>query len=214
MSRFSPAPPISFNCHMAAVIWKNLKPEVDKVDVEIYYESLCGGCEYLITKTLVPTYKKLKDIMNLTFVVYGNAFDVKLPSGEIQIRCQHGPAECIGNLVENCGLHYIEDIESKVDFINCMETSTEPQKYGQKCASQVGKSEIWPKVEACMHSKLGHELILKAQAKTFALKPSHQYVPWTLVNGVHQTKYDKSTVSTMVQYVCDEYKGPKPELCK
>lgn len=45
----------------------------DRVKVSVYYETLCPDSIAFITKQLWPTYQKMKDIMIVDLVVYGNA---------------------------------------------------------------------------------------------------------------------------------------------
>lgn len=45
----------------------------DKVDVVVYYESLCPDCREYMSLMLFPTWVMLRDIMSLTLVPFGNA---------------------------------------------------------------------------------------------------------------------------------------------
>ena len=47
--------------------------QAPRVELELYYESLCPDCREFITGQLISTYRKVADIMNITLVPYGNA---------------------------------------------------------------------------------------------------------------------------------------------
>ncbi|KAG1714450.1 Gamma-interferon-inducible lysosomal thiol reductase [Nymphon striatum] len=160
---------------------------VKPVQLELYYESLCPGCRYMITKTLNKTYSELSSILDITFVPYGNARELKYPNGTKHIVCQHGPEECVGNKVENCALHYIRDEKAKVNFITCLENKR-PNVDGKLCAKLLGMESVWPKIDACTKSKLGDSLVRKAQQKTESLRPQHTHTPWVVINGGKKPK--------------------------
>ena len=47
--------------------------EADKVNLELYYESLCPDCRNFITEQVYPAAQKVGEILNVTLVPYGNA---------------------------------------------------------------------------------------------------------------------------------------------
>ena len=78
----------------------NIEAASDKVDVALYYETLCPYCKQFITGQLVRAYVTIPDIINITIVPYGNAHETYDSSTQTyQFTCQHGPEECVGNLI-------------------------------------------------------------------------------------------------------------------
>ena len=53
-------------------------------------EALCPGCEAFITDDLFPAFEAVGNIMNLTFVPYGNA---QIDMDAKTVTCQHGDTE-------------------------------------------------------------------------------------------------------------------------
>lgn len=50
-----------------------LHQDADKVDMVVYYETLCPACRQYLSLMVFPTLVMLSDIMSLTVVPYGNA---------------------------------------------------------------------------------------------------------------------------------------------
>ncbi|XP_055799647.1 gamma-interferon-inducible lysosomal thiol reductase-like, partial [Salvelinus fontinalis] len=93
---------------------------VPRVEVTLYYESLCPGCRAFLTQQLFPIWAMLHDIMDVKLVPYGNAQE--LPSGNSPFTCQHGEPECHGNMIEACILHSVGRY-SAFPVIYCMESA-------------------------------------------------------------------------------------------
>ncbi|RUS87390.1 hypothetical protein EGW08_004844 [Elysia chlorotica] len=183
-----------------------------KVEFVLYYESLCPDCRQFITEMLYPHYSNLSSIMNLTLVPYGNAQERKVGDKWV-FECQHGEQECIGNLIETCAIALVKDITKYFPFINCMEKS---YKQPEEAAKQCSTSFAVPleDILKCSKSDFGNKLEHEMAAKTDALEPSHQYVPWITVNGVHTEDIQKEAQDNIVKLICDTYKGTKPQICK
>ncbi|VVB01375.1 unnamed protein product [Arabis nemorensis] len=73
----------------------------DKVKLNLYYESLCPGCQEFIVDGLVKVFDSdLHTITDLTLVPFGNA---KI-SDNLTVACQHGEEECKLNAIEACAI--------------------------------------------------------------------------------------------------------------
>jgi hypothetical protein len=85
----------------ASFVWKSI--DSDRVNFTIYYETLCADCRQFIITQVWFAYQAVADIVNLTFIPYGNAHEVYRPETKLyQFYCQHGADECYGNLIHVC----------------------------------------------------------------------------------------------------------------
>ena len=48
------------------------RDDVPTIDVNLYYEGLCGGCMHFVKTELYPTYQMLGKYINLNLLPYGN----------------------------------------------------------------------------------------------------------------------------------------------
>lgn len=191
------------------------KAKADKVQLTLYFESLCPDCKNFFRSQLTKTYTALSDIINLTLVPYGNAREEKdAASGKWKYTCQHGEDECVGNLIETCAIHLLKNISVYFPFISCIEHDQfgTPQFSAKKCAKQQG-IDLQPIMD-CSTSSLGNSLEHQMALKTEALNPPHKYVPWVTLNGVHTEEIEKKAEADLTALICDTYKGsPKPAAC-
>ncbi|XP_046548842.1 gamma-interferon-inducible lysosomal thiol reductase-like isoform X1 [Haliotis rubra] len=186
----------------------------EPVDLVLYYESMCPYCRKFITTQLYPAFTALpSSVLNLTIVPYGNARE-RQQNGSWEFACQHGPVECLGNLIAACALNYTSyQAEDYMPFINCMELST---THGQelsalhKCAAANNVSE--DDVLTCMKNKDGGNLMHEMALETEAAKV--HYVPWIVVNGQHTTSIQNSAYKELMGFLCKTYTGPQPTACK
>lgn len=185
-------------------------PTTPSVNVTLYFEVLCGGCRQWILNTGYPVFEKLlgTGVLSLELVPYGNAH--VMIDGTVQ--CQHGPAECYGNTIESCAIHCLKDAKVWFPFVRCMESMhvfTDAAAEG--CANTL-KIDYKP-IRECVNGPEGKALIQKNKARTDALVPRHNYVPWLTMNGVHNDDVQDGLTFNMLKYVCDAYKGTKPAAC-
>ncbi|BFZ21136.1 hypothetical protein BsWGS_24174 [Bradybaena similaris] len=181
------------------------------VDFTLYYESLCPDCKNFITTMLYPTYVKLASITNLTLVPYGNA-DERQVDNRWVFQCQHGPEECVGNIIATCTIAIVKDITVYFPFLNCMEGSSQsPKAAAQQCATKfpVPLDQIFN----CTTSDYGNQLEHDMAVRTDALIPRHEYVPWVTLNGVHTEAIQNEAQSNLPKLLCDTYQGVKPPAC-
>ncbi|KAF5176074.1 Gamma-interferon-inducible lysosomal thiol reductase [Thalictrum thalictroides] len=205
----SSSSPLLFDLVFMLVIFSSstsVSPQ--KVELALYYETLCPYCSNFMVNYLPEIFKNgLIDVIDLKLIPYGNA---KLASDDT-ITCQHGQYECLLNTVEACVLHVWPDLKKQYSFIYCVERLVYEHKptEWESCFAKTGFDS--KPIEDCYKSGLGKQLDLQYAKVTNNLQPPHKYVPWVTVNG--QPLYDD--YENFITYVCKAYKGnPVPKACK
>ncbi len=60
----------------------------------------------------------------------------------------------------------------------------------------------------------GNSLVHEYGLRTESLVPAHKYVPWLVVNGVHNKETQRAAETDLAKLVCQSYKGKdKPKEC-
>ncbi|KAM5193257.1 gamma-interferon-inducible lysosomal thiol reductase [Mantella aurantiaca] len=188
------------------------KSNEEDVQVELYYESLCGGCRKFLALQLYPTFLMLYDIMNITLVPFGNAQE-KNVSGKWEFECQHGPDECYGNAVEACLIYHLKEIDRYFPVIDCIEMSPNVTAALQPCLEAHEPKVPVQTILECVNGDLGNKLMHSNAQRTQALDPPHKYVPWIIINGKHDDDLQTQAQIALFHLVCELYKGPKPDAC-
>ncbi|TKS80035.1 Gamma-interferon-inducible lysosomal thiol reductase [Collichthys lucidus] len=183
--------------------------KVDKVEVGLYYETLCPGCRQFLSLMLFPTWVMLMDIMDVKLVPYGNAQEK--PAGQkYTYECQHGEQECFGNMLETCLLNMTN---YAFPIIFCMESSSDVIKSAKNCVEVYAPELTWETLMKCVNGDQGMQLMHQNALATQGLKPPHQYVPWVTINGEHTEDLQDQAMTSLYTLVCSMYKGPKPPAC-
>ena len=130
-----------------------------KVQVALYYESLCPACQDTITGSFatafaVPDFIEMADVL---LVPYGNAHEAA--SGDSwTFTCQHGVDECAYNQIESCANHFIADPVTAFNFTKCVEANDgakKPHTYDSVialCSSTVSADEL-AGINSCWNSQ-------------------------------------------------------------
>lgn len=155
--------------------------------------------------------------MDFHFYPFGNAKETKAASG-YTFECQHGAEECTANMYQACAISHFNSsgTSSWWPFVGCMEASRAPADSAKDCASKTNVD--WDVIVKCAGTDStvgsaddGNVLMHEIAQKTINLVPPHQYTPWTTLNGKPQTTAQGK--KTLIQNVCDLYKGTKPSGC-
>ena len=194
----------------------------DKVKVELYYESQCPGCRQTITTSFKQAFaaEGFLDMAEVQLVPYGNASEKEGVTGLWEFTCQHGETECVYNSIETCALDILADVPMDAfNFVLCIEEndkSTSPsQDYNtvvDKCAeSAITRAHKFKasEIKNCPKNRTGNLQEHHQAVLTDALDPKHTYVPWVVAQGVHNDAVQNAVQTSLLAYVCSEYKGSK-----
>ncbi|CAH9125144.1 unnamed protein product [Cuscuta epithymum] len=182
----------------------------DRVSVSLYYETLCPYCANFIVNKLVRLFTTdLGSIVNLRLIPWGNT-QTAPNHGWI---CQHGPDECLLNLVEACAISSWSNLIQEImqfRFVYCIELLHLENRHSdwKSCFAATGLSEI--PVRDCFNNGVGILLEQGYAAETASLIPTHRFVPWVLVNNQPlQEDYENFEA-----YICSAYNGSRtPQAC-
>lgn len=170
--------------------------------IDVYIESLCPDCMEYIQNSFAEFFKNPNhaDLAVVNFYPFGNAsqkFNEKTQRWEFT--CQHKERECEGNIIETCTLSKLSR-EDGHKFLICFENYLYHTKINFEEALNFcfADKEFIQNVLACSKSEEGNQLQHKVADKT----PSHQYVPWIHINGVHNEQIEASLLEDMVTYLC------------
>jgi interferon gamma-inducible protein 30 len=186
--------------------------------LEVYYETLCPDSKAFIVNQLYPTVQQINDIINVSLVPYGKATE-KQNGDNWVFTCQHGPRECVGNVIQACALNILPPtvvdagtgIPSVISLVNCMEATRDPSSAGPACATQL--SIDFAPIDTCSKNSQGNQLQHLLAVRTESLSPQLYWVPWMVVNGVHNDEIQSRALYDLLGLICDTYNGPKPAAC-
>ncbi|XP_075731467.1 gamma-interferon-inducible lysosomal thiol reductase isoform X3 [Rhipicephalus microplus] len=184
--------------------------------IQLYYESLCPYSVAFITEQLWPTYVRVGYLMDVQLVPFGNAFkeqQQEKPNSsraerfavgrrqepDYKYSCQHGPDECFGNVVQSCAAHIFNDTILSLAFVTCMSLAERPHEAGRECARGIARN--WNAIQRCANGGKGRVLQDEMGERTWNLDPPHHYVPWIVINGVHNDEQQAMAQTDLLQVV-------------
>ncbi|CAF0970409.1 unnamed protein product [Adineta steineri] len=195
-------------------VWKTTADN-DRVNFTIYYESLCADCRQFTITQVWFAYQAVIDIVNLTFIPYGNAHEVYRPETQLyQFYCQHGSDECYANLIHTCAIASYPDIHQHMPFLYCMDsTFGDVETVARQCARNT--SIDFEKVATCTNSRMGNQLQHIYAVQTEKTKPADAFVPYVTLNGNHTDEIQDLAQTDLIALLCKTYKGSNPPArCK
>ena len=182
-----------------------------KVNVSVYYEALCPDSISFVRGSMWRAYQDVPDILRLDLVPYGKASYERRADGSISFSCQHGPDECLGNMVQACALNLLQE-EQRVEFVKCVMSRRRPQAAGPSCAASLGL--VYDLIESCVNGREGQRYLLEMGQRTESLQPKATFVPWININGGHSDEKQAAALHNLTSVVCSAFTGPaKPAKC-
>ncbi|NWW32525.1 GILT reductase, partial [Panurus biarmicus] len=186
------------------------RPAAAPVELSLYYESLCPACREFLVLKLFPTWLLLPDeMLNITLVPYGNAQERNV-SGKLDFQCQHGPEECLGNMMEACLMREAKNFSTYFIVIFCLESGSSVTENLEAVCPPL--HPLCPTLEvdsgrisACVQGDTGVALMHHNAQLTEALDPPHQYVPWITINGKHTDELQAQAEASLLGLVCHLY---------
>ncbi|XP_071521441.1 GILT-like protein 1 [Panulirus ornatus] len=185
-------------------------PDAAKVKVTVYQESLCIDSRTFLLRQLYPLWTNLSDIIDLDFNSYGKSKEY-VNGDDYSWTCQHGPEECLANVMLTCAKKYIEDECQLMDFNRCVMKKFTGTAAGPPCAIETGVE--FQDIQTCYNSAEGRRLQHEVGVAQGALVPSLTDVPWILINDMFTEEQWDAAKKDLKKVVCDAYQGEKPDLC-
>lgn len=181
-----------------------------KVKVDVYFSSLCSDTMRFFTNQLEPTWRQIKDIVDLNLIPFGKARATPTASGDYTFECQHGPDECHGNKVMAC-IQNSFPIDTQVKMIHCMMSKSYPAFAGPQCSQQLGIE--WAPLDRCANSATGSLLLYQNGVKTSALNPRVYFIPTITIDGQYTRSQLRTSLRSLKNQICQFYKGPPHQNC-
>ncbi|XP_050143972.1 gamma-interferon-responsive lysosomal thiol protein-like isoform X1 [Malus sylvestris] len=183
-----------------------------KVDLTIYYGTLCSACASFIEQLLplLISEEDLMAIINLRLVPSGN---VRVEGPNDTVVCEHGQDECYLNSIQACAISVWPNVKQHLPFISCVEyLAVKEHRLKEdvwKYCCQIHNMSHEPLL-TCYKSGYERKLMLHYILETYGLDPPLTCVPWVVVNQ-KPLYYDYQNFE---RYVCEAYEGyPKPRTC-
>ena len=145
----------------------------NKINVDVFYEALCPDSKNFILNTLSPAFSLFSPHLSVTLWPYGKAMTTQTEPN-YEFRCQHGSAECEGNLYHNCAEKYIKDQGMKIRFLSCMFENVLPSvsstpdwnQIASQCSDREGVSGLLGQLYNCAVDLEGRQLHYQAGLRT------------------------------------------------
>ena len=176
--------------------------------IQVYIESLCPDCVNFITHSFKDFYEKVSkpNLADIEFVPFGNAKEVfNEATQKWEFECQHGENECYGNLIETCIIQNLGMVNSYSKII-CIESNI--ARYGRNFNTTLefcfdNDADQIKAIYDCVNSDLGNFYQHQMAQKT----GDHLYVPWVIVDGVHDIDAENQIIESLIDYLCGDDKS-------
>ncbi|KAM3962030.1 gamma-interferon-inducible lysosomal thiol reductase [Aphomia sociella] len=176
-----------------------------KVYLSVYYESKCPDSRSFILQQLQPAMKLLHKYILLNLIPFGKARSIN--NGEGGFECQHGPAECLGNIVQQCALDQMVDRTDleKTTYVACEMKSVAGAQGSLECVERANLSPDL--VNECLSSGKGTSLQLRSEYLTRIILP--KFVPTVTIDGMFRQEIQDSSLEDLIGTLCSILKDTK-----
>ena len=171
--------------------------------ITIYTESLCPDCKDFFINSFAYALNTTFDFKNVMIIPFGDAELNKDKKG-FEFVCQHGFKECYGNMIHSCTIDIIKERKKALEYIVCYEREVfindDFNKTVNICVKDKKEADD---IIKCASSERG----LKLMRKMNKLTPSYiDYVPYIVVNGVHNKDTEEKIIKNFTEYITEETK--------
>ncbi|XP_023019665.2 GILT-like protein 1 [Leptinotarsa decemlineata] len=204
---------------------ENHNHEDQRVNVSVYYESLCPDSRKFFTLQLYPSLQgNLSSFVNLTLVPYGKSkatFDIN----EWRFECHHGEQECQGNKIQACALKHIDNglntpgygfNKISLAFINClMDKADKNAKVvfpTKECATYNPVNNLG-EIENCANHTSASNYLAMFGKLTDQVQNPLKSVPTIVFNNQYKQADSDLAQTNFVKALCQYIKGEKPAEC-
>ena len=170
--------------------------------IEVMIESLCPDCMNFIESSF-KSYHKLPGndkIATVLLYPFGNAQE-NLVNSKWQFDCQHGENECYGNTIQACAIKKF-DMKKSNEFMICSYNKiySFSKNFDRTTRHCLPDNNDYNAALQCAKNHEGNNF----QHEFALLTPKeHTYVPWVLVNGVHDKEMEKKVIDNLNKFICD-----------
>ncbi|CAH1165594.1 unnamed protein product [Phyllotreta striolata] len=194
--------------------------QVKKVNVTVYYESLCPFARDFIVNQLRPTLRgNLSRYINLELIPYGKTNRTSDYNGNATFSCQHGPEECYGNLIQACARDFIDSDALYAEFVACYMDAVHPpasrrlmDEAAEACATPAGLAAS--RLRTCANNTFGVERLIHYGRLTDAFATPLRRVPTVAFEGVDDEAASEAARASFAGEVCSRIEPPRPAECE
>ncbi|XP_063385288.1 GILT-like protein 1 [Cydia fagiglandana] len=201
-----------FWCIVLVLVFGNLADGIrgpQKVLLSVYYESQCVDSKVFVLEQLRPALQLLDKHIKLQLVPFGKSRSVNY--GDDGFECQHGPSECLGNMVQDCALYQMRHQSNleQLAYVACEMESEAGSRGSLECVRRAGlRTE---QVENCLNSRQGTELQLDSEYLTLLMKP--KFIPTITVDLLFDQHVQDNALVDLTETLCAEPVLEKTAAC-
>ncbi|TMW45856.1 hypothetical protein DOY81_009060 [Sarcophaga bullata] len=177
-------------------------PESKKLEVEIFYETLCPDSMRFVRNQLYTSMKsnELLPYTDLKFIPYGKVGVWTNPSTNItNLYCQHGLTECELNALHACIVEH-NTIEEQLEMFNCLLNGYNTDV--DVCAKNLN-IDVAP-AKNCKNTRTNVDILKKYGDETDAIEIS--FVPSIAMGGQFDPWKQRSILYNFSRVFCRKYK--------